>query len=217
MQQRLPLGKIRFLTEAETEQFSLDASSWNVDSNTGFFLCVDVEFGEHTHKRLNWMPPLPIKRKIFWSELSPWTQSVLQKRGQGPKQNESTWFVERLITDLKPRECYWVHWAHLKLCIEELGVTLVRLRQVISFEQQPYVAPYINKTIGFRKTAKTKFESNQAKLSGNGAFGRFIQNVREFLNVRFARSAHTLRRQASEATFKGNNRTLASNVKFKIK
>ena len=143
-------------------------------------------------------------RKIFWNELSPWTQTILKKRGQGPKQqNESSWFVERLVADLEPRECYWVLWDHLKMCVEELGVTVVRLRRVISFEQKPFMVPFLQHNINNRQNAKNKFESNQAKTGNNGAFGKFIENSRSYTNVRFATSSKTLRRQASEATFKG--------------
>ena len=173
MQQPLPLGSIRFLTKVETDEFDLDYTKWDVNGSVGYFLCVDLEFDESLHVYFNWLPPLPYKKKIYWKDLSPRTQSVLRKRGQAPLKNESSWFVERLVADLEPRIAHWVHFSHLKTVLE-LGVTFVKLRKVIKFDQTPFMVEYLNTCIEGRQKATSTFHRNLCKLSMNANFGKFL-------------------------------------------
>ena len=175
MQRFLPLGGLRYATDAELEAIDLTKThTWDPCANQGFFVCCDVSFPEEHHVKWNFLPPLPIKRKIYWQELSPWTQSVLRKKNEAPSEtNQDTWCVERLVADLKDRTAMWIHFAHLKTAVA-LGVKCTNVRKAILFDQAPFMKSYVDYACEKRRNATSEREREECKLSINSNYGSVL-------------------------------------------
>ena len=90
--------------------------------------------------------------------------------------------VEKLISHFKPRKNYVIHYRNLRQCLE-LGLRLTAVYRGISFEQSPWMEPYIRKNTELRKTAANSFEKDFFKLMNNSVFGKTIENIRKRQNI----------------------------------
>ena len=90
--------------------------------------------------------------------------------------------VEKLISHFKPHKNYVLHYRNLRQCLE-LGLRLKTVHRGISFEQSPWMEPYIRKNTELRKTAANSFEKDFFKLMNNSVFGKTIENIRKRQNI----------------------------------
>ena len=90
--------------------------------------------------------------------------------------------VEKLISHFKPRKNYVIHYRNLRQCLE-LGLRLTAVYRGISFNQSPWMEPYIRKNTELRKTATNSFEKDFFKSMNNSVFGKTIENIRKRQNV----------------------------------
>ena len=60
---------------------------------------------------------------------------------------------------------------------------LMKVHKIYSFNQSPIIREYINFNTNQRKLAKTDFEKNLFKLLNNSLYGKFIENVRNHVNI----------------------------------
>ena len=90
--------------------------------------------------------------------------------------------VEKLISHFKPRKNYVIHYRNLRQCLE-LGLRITAVYRGISFNQSPWMEPYIRKNTELRKTAANSFEKDFFKLMNNSVFGKTIENIRKRQNV----------------------------------
>ena len=69
--------------------------------------------------------------------------------------------------------------AHMKLLKQALnrGLILKKVHRVIQFNQEVWMAKYINKNIDLRKEANNNFERDFFKIMCNAVFGKTMQNV----------------------------------------
>ena len=86
--------------------------------------------------------------------------------------------VEKLICHFKPRNNYVLHYKNLKQYLN-MGLKLKAVNRAISFEQSPWMEPYIRKNTELRKTAANSFEKDFFKLMNNSVFGKTIENIRK--------------------------------------
>ena len=63
----------------------------------------------------------------------------------------------KLITDLTPKIKYVCHYRTLKLYLE-LGYKVTKIHQILMFDQEPWMKPYIDKNTNLRKQANNDFE-----------------------------------------------------------
>ena len=75
-----------------------------------------------------------------------------------------------------------LHYRNLRQCLE-MGLRLTAVHRGISFEQSPWMEPYIRKNTELRKTAANSFEKDFFKLMNNSVFGKTIENIRKRQNV----------------------------------
>jgi len=66
-----------------------------------------------------------------------------------------------------------------------MGVELdIIIHRISSFQQRPWLKPWIDYCTTKRKTATSEFESDLAKLPANATFGKTMEQVRHRVNVR---------------------------------
>ncbi|CAH3171136.1 unnamed protein product [Porites lobata] len=90
--------------------------------------------------------------------------------------------VEKLISHFKPRKNYVVHYRNLRQYLE-MGMRITAVHRGISFNQSPWMEPYIRKNTELRKTAANSFEKDFFKLMNNSVFGKTIENIRKRQNI----------------------------------
>ena len=90
--------------------------------------------------------------------------------------------VEKLICHFKPRKNYVVHYRNLRQYLE-MGMILTAVHKGISFNQSPWMEPYIRKNTELRKCASNSFERDFFKLMNNSVFGKTIENIRKRQNI----------------------------------
>ena len=90
--------------------------------------------------------------------------------------------VEKLICHFKPRKNYVVHYRNLRQYLE-MGMRITAVHRGISFNQRPWMEPYIRKNTELRKTAANSFGKDFFKLMNNSVFGKTIENIRKRQNI----------------------------------
>ena len=90
--------------------------------------------------------------------------------------------VEKLISHFKPHKNYVIHYRNLRQCLE-MGLKITKVHRGISFNQSPWMEPYIKKNTELRKTAANSFEKDFFKLMNNSVFGKTIENIRKRQNI----------------------------------
>ena len=90
--------------------------------------------------------------------------------------------VEKLISHLKPKKNYVIHYKNLKQYLN-MGLKLEAVNRALSFKQSPWMEPYIRKNTELRKAADNSFEKDFFKLMNNSVFGKTIENIRKRQNI----------------------------------
>lgn len=112
------------------------------------------------HRYLSEFPPLPEHRS---GDREQWTayQHELADLHRIPKKNSP-----KLIAHLGKRENYICYGEHLLYCLS-LGVKILKIHRILTFEQSAWARPYMEFLITERSKAKSNFESNLKKLAAN--------------------------------------------------
>ena len=122
----------------------------------GYIFDVDLEYPKHLWKLHNDYPLAPEPIKVDG--------------------------VEKLISHFKPKKNYVIHYKNLKQYLN-MGLELKAVHRAISFEQFPWMEPYIRKNTELRKATDNSFEKDFFKLMNNSVFGKTIENIRKRQNI----------------------------------
>ena len=126
MSQKLPVNNLEWIKD--TSQFNEDSiKNYNVKSDEGYFLEVDVQFLEKLHEIHNDLPFLPERMKI-------------QK-------------VEKFVANLHGKTEYVIHIRNFKQTLNH-GLFLKELHRIIKFNQNAWLKPYIDMNKDLRKKNK---------------------------------------------------------------
>jgi len=83
----------------------------------------------------------------------------------------------KLVPNLLDKTNYVCHYRNLQFYIKH-GLVLRKVHRVISFDQRPWLKPWIDYCTERRKMARDEFESDLGKLQANATFGKTIEQVR---------------------------------------
>jgi hypothetical protein len=148
----------------------------------GALISVDGHFPPDLHDMLSDFPPMPERRVVKREELSDVSLA-----------DAVTEFKEarsQLLMSLHPKVDYVVELSHLQECVR-LGFVVEKVNRVLSFDQKPFLKPFIEKCVALRQSAETDkaFDSDSMyKLMMNSLAGRMQLNVRAHDDVRILKS-----------------------------
>ena len=89
---------------------------------------------------------------------------------------------KKLICDWTDKKKYLIHYRMLKFYVRH-GMIVEKIHEIISFKQSRWLEKYISFNTQKRNRAKNDFEKDFFKLFVNAAFGKFLENVRNRLEL----------------------------------
>ena len=93
-----------------------------------------------------------------------------------------------------------VHIRALKQALNH-GLILKKLQRVIQFNQEAWFKPYIDMNTKLRTEAKHDFEKDFFKLMNNAVFGKAMENVRKYRDIKLLTTDKRRNRLASEPNY----------------
>ena len=129
---------------------------YDENSNIGYALEVDVDS--------------PKKLRIFHNDLA----FLPEKKIRG---------LEKRICSVGDKKKYGIHMRALKQTLNH-GLALKKVPRVIQFNQKAWLKPYIDMNTKLRKEAKNAFEKDFFKLMNNSVFGKTMENVRNYREIK---------------------------------
>jgi hypothetical protein len=73
--------------------------------------------------------------------------------------NDNYTSSNKLIPHLLPHENYVLHYRNLKFLVN-LGIEILEVKEIVSFDQKPWLKEYIDFNTKMRKQAKDEFEKD---------------------------------------------------------
>ena len=163
MKQALPIGNYAWLTPEQLAEFTVAfLRGIPDDAPTGYYVEVKRLFApREVHKQLDEYPGVPEFK-------TPTPSEFMKKYAPGPT-------CPKLIMDLVDKHDIGLHYRLLKELLD-IGWEVDGINRVLSFDQEPWLAKYIDHNTAYRKLAKTKIEQDVFKLKNNAIFGKMIED-----------------------------------------
>jgi hypothetical protein len=193
MSQPLPTGNYKWENpndfDVETIKISLERSN-----PTGYIFDVDLDVPEDLHDYFNDYPLAPESR------LGEYSDNIIEKykliHGKEPKST-----VKKLIPNLNNKKNYVLHIKNLQLYLS-LGMKLIKINRVLSFDQEPFLSKYIDFNTSKRAATKNDYEKDLFKLMNNSVFGKTMENVAKHIDVKLMTNEKKFVKQCSMPNFK---------------
>ena len=111
---------------------------------------------------------------------------------------------KKLICDWSDKKKYLIHYRMLKFYVRH-GMIVVKIHEIISFKQSKWLESYISFNTQKRNTTKNDFEKDFFKFLFNAAFGKFLENIRNRLELELIKNDNIKKiiNQQSKLTFNG--------------
>ena len=148
--------------------------SYNKNSGKGYVLKVDVDYPRELQNLHCDLPFLP--EKIVVNN------------------------TKKLICNLQDKKDYVVHINVLKQALDH-GLKLIKVHQVIEFDQEAWLKEYINFNTELRKKATNDFEKDFFKLMNNAVFGKTMENIRKHRDMKLVKTDKKRNKLVSEPNF----------------
>ena len=193
----LPLRDFRWMSQEEIDRFDpmRDVSE---KTGPGYILEVDLEYPSNLHFPHNDYPLAPEKMDITEDMLSPYSL-LCKKIIYGEKARP---IPNKLTSTFNSRKNYLIHGLNLQLCLR-LGLKLKKIHRIITFHQEPFIAPYIHYCTRKRKEAKTETERTFWKLIINSLYGKMIEGWKNRMDCHFNYSREQASKRASSPYYIG--------------
>ena len=110
--------------------------------------------------------------------------------------------VEKLVPNLQRKENYVVHYEALKTYVK-YGIKVSKIHRGIVFHDSPWMKPYILFNTKLHMQSKNKFEKDFFKLMNNSVFGKTMENVRKYIDIKLVREGKKASKLINKPNFKG--------------
>ena len=173
MSEKLPIKGFKWIVDISEidENF---VKSYNKNSSKGYVLKVDVDYPRELQNLHCDLPFLPEKMVV----------------------NNT----KKLICNLQDKKDYIVHINVLKQALDR-GLKLIKVHQVIEFDQKAWLKEYINFNTELRKKATNDFEKDFFKLMNNAVFGKTMEIVRKHRDIKLVKTDKKRNKLVSELNF----------------
>ena len=193
MMQKLPIGEFSWI-DVEQEVQDLERRIKNNEitgeEEYGYWLRIDLIIPKTPH--FENYPLAPESKTIKYDQLSDYQKNLL---GENKKYKS-----KKLVLDFMDKKDYFIHIKHLILCYQ-LGAVF-KIKDAIRFKQEAWLKPYIEFNTNQRSVAKNDFEKDFFKLANNSVFGKTMENVRGYVNIKLCNTAEQIRKQLKKPNFK---------------
>ena len=169
MSQMLPYDEIKFEKDICLEEI-LNKSD---DNEIGYVLEVDLNYPDNIKEKTKTFPFCPENKKINPNKYNDYMNNIK------PKNYEKS---EKLLCDWTDKKKYLIHYRMLKFYVRH-GMIVGKFLGKISFKQSRCLEKFIKFNTQKRNRAKNDFEKDFFKLLVNAAFGKFLENVRNRLDL----------------------------------
>ena len=143
------------------------------DSEIGYFLEVDLKYPDNIKEKTKNFPFCPENKKIDPGKYNDYMKKIKPKSYTKSK---------KLICDWTDKKKYLIHYRMLKFYVRH-GMVVEKIHEIISFKQSKWLESYISFNTQKRNRAKNDFEKDFFKLLVNAAFGKFLENIRNRLEL----------------------------------
>ena len=125
---------------------------------------------------------------------------------------------KKLICDWSDKKKYLIHYRMLKFYVRH-GMIVEKIHEIISFKQSKWLEKYISFNTQNRNKAKNDFEKDFFKLLVNAVFGKFLENVRNRLNLELIKKDNIKKivNQQSKLTFCGIQKSYENYYSYTFK
>ena len=111
--------------------------------------------------------------------------------------------MQKLTPTLLNKSKYVVHYRNLKFYLEQ-GMILKKIHRVVSFNQSPWMKPYIDFNTTQRAKATYEYEKNFFKLMINASFGKTLENVRKHIKYELVNNSERFQKLVNDPMFDGS-------------
>ena len=112
--------------------------------------------------------------------------------------------VEQLIPNLSDKKKYILHCKNLKQHLD-LGLNLIKIHRGISFNEEPWMKPYIELNTKLRTKASSEFEKDFFKLMNKRRqwkiFGKTMENIRNRVDIRLETDGKSAEKLAAKPNY----------------
>ena len=143
------------------------------DSEIGYFLEVDLKYPDDIKQKTKYFPFCPENKKINPNKYNDYMNKIKPKNYRKSK---------KLICDWTDKTKYLIHYRMLNVYVRH-GMVVEKIHEIISFKQSKWLESYISFNTQKRNRAKNDFEKDFFKLLVNDAFGKFLENIRNRLEL----------------------------------
>ena len=177
----LPTGNFKiYENNSITQSFVNKFLNTDDCSNTGYVLIVDLIY------------PVNIKYKSKNFPFCPENKSSSPDNfTEYMKENMPNPFkpTSKLICDQTNKEYYIVHYRNLKFYLR-MGMIIKKVHRIVSFDQSPWLKPYIDYNTQKRAQADSDFDKDYHKNLICSFFGKTMEDVRNRIKVEFVKNTN---------------------------
>ena len=179
------------------------------DSEIGYFLEVDLKYPDNIKQKTKYFPFCPENKKIDPNKYNEYMNTIKPENYTKSK---------KLICDWTDKKKYLIHYRMLKFYVRH-GMIVEKVHEIISFKQSRWLEGYISFSTQKRNKAKNDFEKDFFKLLVNAAFGNFLENIRNRLELELIKKDNIKKivDQQSKLTFNGIQKTYENYYSFTYK
>ena len=178
MTQLLPTGGFKWHSDEgvkKVEEHLKAGGRYDVNGDNGMLLMVDLHYPKKAQKKHLDLPLAPELLHIRGEWLSEQQQNHYGKNHVNS--------VPKLCTTFFDKEKYVCHIENLQFYLDH-GMVLTKVHKVLTFNQSKWMKPYIEFNTNLRTNAKNDFEKDFFKLMNNAVFGKTMENVRKYKDMK---------------------------------